>query len=210
MAPGQGMAVDVTWRPAWHQGDKVDVLGCVAANGRFVDGTVERGVDNNGLWVHKFAVPASAAKDVLVCQAALVIGPGADGKPQAERSDPDCFTVTAAAAKAEPAPAAASPAPGAGLGKETTAEATPSAAAPAPTRTASAAGTAPAPAAPKAPAPTRVAAAAPATPAAPKVPATQLPHTGAAERLLVALGGALLVAGGWGLGLGGRRASALQ
>jgi LPXTG-motif cell wall-anchored protein len=201
VAPGQAVAVDVTWRPAWHQGDKVDILGCVAANGRFVDGTVERGVDNNGLWVHKFAVPASAAKDVLVCQAAVVIGPGSDGKAQAERSDPDCFTVAATAAKAEPAPAAANPAPAAGLGKETTAEAAQPASTPAQTRTA-----ATPPAAPTASAPPRAAAAAPApAAAAAKPPATQLPHTGARERLLVTLAGVLLIVGGWALGVSARR-----
>jgi hypothetical protein len=182
VAPGQPIAVDVTWRTAWHQADQVDVLGCVAANGRFVGGTVERGVANEGLWVHRFAVPADAANDIRVCEAAVVTGPGAGGVPQAERTDPDCFTVAAAAVKAVPAPAAANPAPAAMVGKETT---TPTmAVAPAPTRTAAAAEQ-PAPASP-----------------APKAPATQLPHTGARERLLVLLAGVLLIVGGWGLALG--------
>src|ERR1044072_6173852 len=93
VAPGQPVAVDVVWRAAWHSGDNVDVLGCVAANGRFVAATVERGVSNNGLWVHRFAVPADAANDARVCQAAVVIGPGASGAPQAERTDPGRLTV---------------------------------------------------------------------------------------------------------------------
>lgn len=206
VAPGQPVAVDVTWRPAWYSGDTVDVLGCVAANGRFVTGSVERGVDtSSGLWVHKFAVPANAAKDVAVCQAAVVFSTGADGAPTATRSDPDCFTVTAASAgEAAPAPASATP-PSAGVGKETTAAApTPPPVAAAPPTRAAAADSAPAVAAPA----PRTAAAAPApkpgaTAAAPK---TQLPHTGAAERLLVAVAGILLAVGGWAVGFGaGRR-----
>jgi len=204
VAPGQPVAVDVTWRTAWHPGDNVDVLGCVAANGRFVAGTVERGVANNGLWVHKFAVPANAANDIRVCEAAVVIGPGASGAPQAERTDPDCFTVAAAPVKAEPAPAAANPAPAATAGKETATPAAPStpapANAPAPAKTAAPA----AQAAPANPAPRVAAAAAPA-----KAPATQLPHTGARERALVLLAGILLIVGGWALGLR-RPASALE
>jgi LPXTG-motif cell wall-anchored protein len=182
VAPGQPVAVDVTWRPAWHSGDNVDVLGCIAANGRFVEGTVERGVANNGSWVHKFAVPANAANDVRVCHAAMVIGPGAGDAPQAERTDADCFTVAAAAVKAAPAPAAANPAPAGDVGKETVTPAAPAAAA--------------AKAAP------RVAAEA----AAPKAPATSLPHTGARDRTLVLLAGILLIAGGWAFGLGRRSA----
>jgi len=191
VAPGQPVAVDVTWRTAWHSGDNVDVLGCVAANGRFVAGSVERGVANNGLWVYKFAVPANAANDIRVCEAAVVIGPGAGGAPQAERTDAACFTVAAVAAKAEPAPAAA-PAPPAAPMKETT---TPAAPPPAPTRTAAAAKKA----SPAAPAPLVAAAA-----DAPKAPAEQLPHTGARERLLVLLSGILLIVGGWALALGAR------
>jgi LPXTG-motif cell wall-anchored protein len=46
------------------------------------------------------------------------------------------------------------------------------------------------------------------------VPATQLPHTGARERLLVFLAGLLLVAGGGAVGVGATRprpaGSALQ
>jgi len=189
VAPGQAVAVDVTWRPAWHPGDSVDVLGCVAANGHFVGGTVERGVANNGLWVHKFAVPSDAANDVRVCQAAIVIGPGAGGAPQAERSDADCFTVAAAAVKAEPAPAAANPAPAASVGKETATPAAPATSPPA-RGAASAEEAAPVNSTP------RVAA------AAPKPPATQLPHTGARERALVLLAGILLIAGGWAFGAG--------
>ncbi len=204
MAAGQPVAVDVTWRPAWYSGDTVDVLGCVAANGRFVDGSVERGVDNTtGLWVHKFAVPADAAKDVVVCQAAAVFSTAADGAATATRSDPDCFTVTAASAgEATPAPESATPT--AGAGKETTMAAPtppPVAAAPPAKAAATAAAGAPAP---------RTAAAATAAPkpatATAAVPTTQLPHTGAAERLLVAVAGILLAVGGWALGFGaGRR-----
>ena len=194
VAPGQPVAVDVTWRPAWHQGDKVDVLGCVAANGHFVAGTIERAVSNNGLWVHKFAVPADAANDARVCEAGIVIGPGADGAPQAERSDAACFTVAAAAAKPAPAPAAANPAPAAAVGKETSTPAAPAAAEKAPPAAAEKA-------APAAPTP-RVAAAAPAPVAAPKPPTTQLPHTGARERVLVLLAGILLIVGGWALAVG--------
>ena len=200
VAPGQPVAVDVTWRPAWYTGDTVDVLGCVAANGRFVDGSVERGVDTStGLWVHKFAVPADAAKDVAVCQAAVVFS-----GDKATRSDPDCFTVTAASkSEAAPAPESANPSPGAGKETAVTAPTPPPAAAAPPTK---------APAAATAPAP-RTAAAAPATPkpatASTGVPATQLPHTGAAERLLVAAAGILLAFGGWALGFGaGRRRTA--
>jgi len=200
VAPGQPVAVDVVWRTAWHPGDNVDVLGCVAANGRFVAGTVERGVANSGLWVHKFAVPANAANDARVCAAAIVIGPGAGGAPQAERTDPDCFTVAAAAVKAEPAPAAADPAPAGGIGKETATAAAPAAASAPQARTAASA----TPAAPANPAPRAAAAAAPA-----KAPATQLPHTGARERALVLLAGILLMVGGWTFGLG-RAASALE
>ena len=189
VAPGQQVAVDITWRTAWHQGDKVDVLECVSANGRFVAGTIERGVANDGLWVHKFAVPASAGNDVRVCEAGVVIGPGASGAPQAERTDPDCFTVAAAAVKAEPAPAAADPAPAAAVGKETTTPATPAAAA-APPRTAAAAEQAGAPASHAA-----------------QVPATNLPHTGARDRALALLAGVLLIFGGWALAVG---RSALQ
>ena len=190
VAPGQAVAVDVTWRPAWHT-DKVDVLGCVAANGHFVAGTIERGVDNSGLWVHKFAVPENAANDATVCAAAVVIGPAASGAPEAERTDADCFTVTAAAVKAEPAPAAANPGPAETVGKATT------------TPTTRAASPAASPAAP--PASTRSAAAAP-TPAMPATsaaaaPTTQLPHTGARERMLVLLAGVLLIIGGWALTL---------
>jgi hypothetical protein len=197
VAAGQPVAVDVTWRPAWFSGEKVDVLGCVATNGHFLDGTVERGIDtSSGLWVHKFAVPANAAKDAVLCQAAVVIGSGADDAPKATRSDPDCFTVTTAATAA-PAPAASTPAPL----KETAAAAPAPAAAPkpapttAPTRAAAAAG---------APASRSAAAAAPAPkPAAgTTAPTTQLPHTGAAERLLVAAAGVLLALGGWALGFG--------
>jgi LPXTG-motif cell wall-anchored protein len=198
VAPGQPVAIDVTWRPAWHSGDNVDLLGCVAANGHFVGGTVERGVANNGLWVHKFAVPGNAANDVRVCHAAIVIGPGAGDTPQAERTDADCFTVAAVAAKAEPAPAAANPAPAGDVGKETATPAAPAAAAP-PTRTAASAAQ-PAPANPT----PRVAAAA----QAPKAPATNLPHTGARDRALVLVAGILLMVGGWAFGLG--RRSALQ
>jgi len=204
VAPGQAVAVDVTWRTAWHT-DKVDVLGCVAANGHFVAGTIERGVDNTGLWVHKFAVPDNAANDATVCEAAVVIGPAAGGAPQAERTDPDCFKVTAAAVKAEPASAAADPGPAATEGKSTTTPTAP-AASPAPTTSA---GAAPARSAAAAPtgstAPARAAAAAP-TPAAPvtsaaAAPTTQLPHTGARERMLVLLAGVLLIVGGWALTL---------
>jgi len=204
VAPGQPVAIDVTWRTAWHSGDNVDVLGCVAANGRFVDGTVERGVGNNGLWVHKFAVPANAANDVRVCEAAVVIGPGTGGARQAERTDPDCFTVAAAAVKAEPEPAAANPAPAASVGKETATPAAPATSAapvtaPGPAKTAASG----AQAAPANPAPRVAAAAAPA-----KAPATQLPHTGARDRALVLLAGVLLMVGGWAFGVG--RRSALQ
>ena len=192
VAPGQPIAVDITWRPAWHSGDQVDVLGCVAANGRFVAGAVERGVANSGLWVHRFTVPADAANDIRVCEAAVVIGPGAGGVPQAERTDPDCFTVAAAAVKAEPAPAAANPAPAATVGKETTTPTAPAAAASAPTRTAAA----------ESPAQTDASAA-----PAPQAPATPLPHTGARERFLVLLAGVLLIVGGWAFGVG---RSALQ
>jgi LPXTG-motif cell wall-anchored protein len=181
VAPGQAVAVDVRWRTAWHT-DKVDVLGCVAADGHFVAGTIERGVDNSGLWVHKFAVPENAANDATVCEAAVVIGPAAGGAPQAERTDPDCFEVTAAAVKAEPAPASANPGP-AVEGKATTTPTAPAAS----------------------PAPARSAAAAP-TPAVPATstgaaPTTQLPHTGTRERTLVLLAGILLIIGGWALTL---------
>ena len=208
VAPGQPVAVDVTWRPAWYSGDTVDVLGCVAANGRFVDGSVERGVDTGtGLWVHKFAVPADAAKDIAVCQAAVVFSTGADGAATATRSDPDCFTVTAASTgEATPAPEAANPSGGAG--KETAVTApTPPPVAAAPAK-APAAASAPAASAPAGSAP-RTAAAAPASqpaPAATALPKTQLPHTGAAERLLVAAAGIMLAVGGWAVGFGaGRR-----
>jgi hypothetical protein len=206
VAPGQPVAVDVTWRPAWYSADTVDVLGCVAANGRFVAGSVERGVDTGtGLWVHKFAVPADAAKDIAVCQAAVVFSTGSDGNPTATRSDPDCFTVTAASTS-EAAPAAESADPGAGAGKETAVTApTPPPVAAMPPK---AAATNAAPAAAATPAP-RTAAAAPApkpATAAAAVPPTQLPHTGAAERLLVAAAGILLAIGGWAVGFGaGRR-----
>ena len=203
VAPGQPMAVDVRWRTGWHSGDQVDVLGCVAANGRFVAGAVERGVANNGLWVHRFTVPADAANDIHVCEAAVVIGPGADGVPQAERADPACFTVAAAAVKAEPAPAAANPAPAATVGKETTTPTTPAAAASTPARTPGRTAAAVEQAAP--------AAAPGSAPAAPglEAPATPLPHTGARERLLVLLAGVLLMVGGLAFGLG-RSALALE
>ena len=193
VAPGQAVDVDVRWRTAWHTADKVDVLGCVAANGHFVSGTIERGVDNSGLWVHKFAVPDNAANDATICAAAVVIGPAPSGAPQAERTDADCFQVTAAAGKAEPAPAAAEPGPAATEGKATT---TPTAPAAPPPATRSAASVA---------APT-----APTAPAAPAAPTTQLPHTGARERMLVLLAGVLLVVGGSAFGLGATRRSALE
>jgi LPXTG-motif cell wall-anchored protein len=198
VAPGQAMAVDIRWRTAWHPGDAVDVLGCVAANGHFVGGTVERGVTNNGLWVHKFAVPANAANAAVVCEASLVIGPGASGAPEAERSDPDCFTVTAAAAQAEPAPAAANPGPAATEGKATTPTSAAGAPAP-PTRSASAVPTPPAAAAAPASAPSTASVVAAPKPGA--APTTQLPHTGARDRMLLLLAGVLLIVGGWALTL---------
>ena len=197
VTPGQPVAVDVTWRPAWYSGDTVDVLGCVAANGRFVDGSVARGVDTStGLWVHKFAVPANAAKDIAVCQAAVVFS-----EAKATRSDPDCFTVTAASTgEATPAPEAANPSAGAGKETAVTAPAPPPVAAAAPAATTPAPRTAAAAPAPK------PATAATAATAATGVPTTQLPHTGAAERLLVAVAGIMLAFGGWALGFGaGRR-----
>lgn len=220
VAAAQPVAVDVTWRRAWYSGEKLDVLGCVAANGRFVDGVVERGIDNrSGLWVHKFSVPANAAEGVVVCEAAVVSGATGDGSTQATRMEPDCFTVTAATA-AEAVPAQDAATPKASAGKETTVASGTQPVAPAPSRTAAAvdgpvaAGAdpkaGPTTAAAKPAASAASAAPRPATGAAATVPTTQLPHTGAAQRRLVAGGGALLALGGWALTFGAttRRPSA--
>jgi hypothetical protein len=197
VAPGQSVAVDVSWRPAWHPGERVDILGCVAANGRFVAGSrLTQGVENTGLHVHTFVVPANAANDILICEAAVIVGPGGSGAVEAERTDPDCFTVASAA---EPAPAAASdPAKGQAAVNG------PPAAAPVQQSTAASSGK---PAA--VPAPTRTAAAADPAPAAtapPAVPASSLPHTGARERALMVLAGTLLALGGCAVATGARRA----
>jgi|GEM_PF-4091133 len=196
VAPGQPIAVDVTWRPAWHSSDRVDVLGCVAANATFVDGTVERGIANRGLWVHKFAVPLTAAEHILVCEAAIVMGPGANGAPQAERTDPDCFTVGATAEKAPSAPAPATPDAGTAQAKD-------------PIAAPRAAPSSPPPVAvPAVSTPPRTAAAAPSAPTNPGVttakPASQLPHTGTRDDSLALLAGILLVVGGSGIVAGAK------
>jgi hypothetical protein len=207
VTPGQRFSVDVTWRTAWHEESTVDVVGCVASDGRFdPDGsTLARGVENNGLYVHHFTVPEGSANDATICEAAVIIGRAHGGALGAERSGPDCFTVAASsrtAAGAEPAAAVSEPTttPGedapaarhgppaaqsqAGVGWAGQAQPqTPSVMAGATTSTPSAAPPALAPSAPAA------------RPA-------ELGRTGARDRILVLVAGLMFILGGLTIGVG--------
>jgi hypothetical protein len=207
VVPGQRFSVDVTWRTAWHEDPTVDVVGCVASNGRFAaaGSTLARGVENNGLYVHQFTVPEDSAKDATICEAAVIVGQAHGGDVQAERSGPDCFTVATASR------AAAGIQPAAGASKQTTApsEGGPPAAQGSPEAPSGADGanaaqahsqaspvvppstTEPPSAAPQAPAPSTSAA----RPA-------ELGRTGRGDRILTALAGLMFVLGGFTIGLG--------
>jgi len=189
--PGGPVSVDVVWGSGWESAGTVEVLGCTALDGTFVDRLSTRvpRADNNGRFVHTFTVPAEAAPGARLCQQGAVIGLSATRQPQIERVDARCFTVAA------PDPAAVPPAPMAAATNPTTTSTTGHGE----SRTAAAVSEPePGPAAaapPEAPAP--VQAQAPA--------ASNLPRTGAADRLTTVAAGLLLVLGGGAIALGRSR-----
>lgn len=155
-----------------------------------------RSVGNDGSHTHHFTVPEDVKGGSTLCQAALLVGLSAKGEPASDRLDPACFKVVtesaaapvppaSAAAPAAPAVPAGPPVPKPGPDEAVVAGATE-------TRSGSSSGSG---------APTGDAT----DQAAPAEGPAQLSRTGAGSRPVTVLAGALLIRGGLGVGLGGRR-----
>lgn len=208
VGPGEALSLDVAWGSSFEKGSPVDVLACAALDNVFLDVASTRvSGDNQGLFVHRFAVPADAPAGARLCEAAVVTGRSATGQPRAERIAAECLQVATPGAALK-AVVAVLPAPAAPPGPvPPAAPAVPAPTTPAPTTPASAAA---------APAP-RIAASFPAgspvsaTAQAEVAPVQRgsehgvvrsMPRTGTHSRLALALAGMLLLAGGFGVALG--------
>src|SRR5579884_1729038 len=111
VAPEQSIAEDVTWKANWKPGSTVEVVGCGAVDGKFLNelSTIQPAKPNGGLFVHTFAVPKDVANGATVCERGVVLGESATGAAQAERTDADCYTVAGAAGAGSVAAAGPTP-----------------------------------------------------------------------------------------------------
>lgn len=194
-APSQGLvspteliSFNLTWGAGWKRDATVEVLGCTAVDGAFSGdlSTRNREVQNDGLLVHEFNVPAALPDGARICERAVVIGQSTTGTPKAERLEPECFTV-AGGREVTSAPSVAAPRGDPGSGG---AGSRALAGSPAPTAKRRDPVAVSGEGAPQAPG------------TAPAAGSAGLASTGSGDRLLVATAGLLLLLGGWTVACG--------
>ena len=201
VVPGQKVTVTITWDVAdWEDTALHKVLDCVAIDGTIVPDLQggESPTDNDGTFVHEFTVPDDVPDGAQICDQAMLSGPGPEGPFHRDISRRLCLTTSTDTTRSAPPdapvalpppPAPPPPAPPVDAPPERQAESVPPKVEGEQEVKVPAADTPPAPA-----------------PAAAPAPAPALPRTGAAERLLLALAGALLWLGGLAvMGAAGRR-----
>jgi hypothetical protein len=201
-APGQVVAVGVTWRKEAWSGDRLaEIVTCASVDGRLAPEltTWEASPENDGEATVSLTMPEDLVGSV-VCQQTLLVGV-ANGEPSTGKANPFCFRIVPqGGAPAAPVAPAAVPGP-----REAAPAATPKET---PKEEASAPPASPAPPAPEAAKVLGEALTKPPSPAAAPDSAagqpspTGLPHTGAAERSWTAAAGMLLALGGLAVALG--------
>lgn len=109
--PGDVVEVAITWPRETFPADSVHkVLDCVTVGGALFPrlSVEERGADNDGLFEHRFVVPADAAPGTAVCDRGFVSGVGAGGVFSRNKTNRVCVTV-APSPEAAPLPPEAPP-----------------------------------------------------------------------------------------------------
>ncbi|MDQ3944411.1 MAG: hypothetical protein M3357_04535 [Actinomycetota bacterium] len=109
--PGEAVEVAITWPPETFAGDAVHkVLDCVTVGGALSPelSAEERNADNDGVFQHRFVVPADAGPGTIVCDRGFVSGPGATGIFARHKTNEVCMTV-APSPEATPAHPPAAP-----------------------------------------------------------------------------------------------------